>query len=191
MRWLADLWRWLGGRGETARRDGEAGNLVRPATWTDVETVASLLEKHAADYVLVGGYALVANGLIRATGDVDILVRNTPENNRRWIAALGELPDAAAAELAGEDNPFPADDEAAGEAGVIRIFDVFIIDVMPKACGLTYEDLLPHVARLTEGGKSVNVLDMAGLLRTKQGVRDKDRSDREQLEMALARIGGR
>jgi hypothetical protein len=43
----------------------------------------------------LGGYALSFNGLTRQSGDIDILVSTTPENNRRWIAALSELPDGA------------------------------------------------------------------------------------------------
>ncbi len=69
--------------------------------------VTALLERHGVDYVLIGGYALYANGLVRNTGDIDILVRDTPDNNASWIAALSELPDRAAAELAGEAAPFP------------------------------------------------------------------------------------
>ena len=64
---------------------------ARNAGWRDVFRVVELLEKHGAEYVLVGGYALSFNGLTRQTGDVDILVPTDPENNRRWIAALSEL----------------------------------------------------------------------------------------------------
>jgi len=53
----------------------------RPATWDDVLAVTSLLEQHQVKYVLLGGYALYARGIIRQTGDVYILVENTPENN--------------------------------------------------------------------------------------------------------------
>jgi hypothetical protein len=150
--------------------------------------VATMLERHGVEYVLVGGYALHANGLVRATTDVDILVRATPENNRRWIAALSRLPDGVAAGLAGEDDPFPTDPDLDGEPGVIRIFDAFIVDVMPRACGLSYEDLAPHIAILDRGdGSEIKVLDLDGLLKTKQGLRAKDVADREQIEMALAR----
>ncbi|MCS3926251.1 tRNA A37 N6-isopentenylltransferase MiaA [Bradyrhizobium elkanii] len=64
--------------------------------WRDVFRLIELLEKHGAEYVLIGGYALSFNGLTRQTGDVR---PTTPENNRRWIAALSELPDGAAKEL--------------------------------------------------------------------------------------------
>jgi hypothetical protein len=56
-------------------------------------------------------YARSFNGLARQTGDVDILVPAPPENNRRWIAALSELPDGAAKELFEiADDPFTVRD---------------------------------------------------------------------------------
>jgi hypothetical protein len=192
MRWLDRLRAWLSARFAPASQPLAAPDIgtTRPATWTDVETVAALLEKHGVDYVLVGGYALYANGLIRATGDVDILVANDPANNRRWITALSELPDGAAKTIAeGErDDPFPHAEEGGddGEPGVIRVNDVFTIDIMPRACGLTIDDLRAHVARISDRDLSINVLTMEGLALTKRGVRDKDRADLRQLEMAIA-----
>lgn len=195
MRWLAGLWNWL--VGENRRGPAETipvgAKTTRLAEWSDVETVASLLEKHGVDYVLIGGYALFANGLARQTGDIDIVVNNTPRNNRRWIAALAELPDGAARELIGEDHPFPVDDVAvvegeAQEAGVIRINDMVTIDVMPRACGLSYADLAPHIARAERPGGAINVLDLHGLLKTKQGLRPKDQGDRQRIEWALSQL---
>jgi hypothetical protein len=197
-RWLGKLRNWLVGGPEPA--PASDAKTTRLAEWADVETVAALLEKHRVEYVLVGGYALFANGLARQTGDIDIVVRDTPENNRRWIAALAELPDGAARELAGEDRPFPVEETGhdpnkagegeAQEAGVIRVNDIVTIDVMPKACGLRYEDLEPHIARMRRPGGTIAVLDLSGLLRTKQGLRPKDQSDRHRIEWALSRLPG-
>jgi hypothetical protein len=189
MRWLARLRRWFPGRQVAdPAPDDAAGQLrTRGADWDDVQHVATLLERHGVEYVLIGGYALYANGLVRNTGDIDILVRDTPDNNARWIAALSELPDGAAAELAGETSPFPSDDDADGQSGAIRVFDVFVVDVMPRACGLSYDDLAPFIGRIEQARSGVNVLDLEGLLRTKQGAREKDIADRQQIELALAR----
>jgi hypothetical protein len=41
-----------------------------------------------ADYVIVGAYAMAAHGCPRATGDIDIWVRPTPNNAARVWAAL-------------------------------------------------------------------------------------------------------
>ncbi|WP_051386842.1 hypothetical protein [Bradyrhizobium sp. ARR65] len=103
MRRLKEIWNWLVGP-DSAQSPAEVGPSdgemrARNAGWRDVFRLVELLEKHGAEYVLVGGYALSFNGLTRQTGDVDILVPTDPENNRRWIAALSELPDGAAKEL--------------------------------------------------------------------------------------------
>jgi len=189
MGWLARLRRWFAGSAPTEAAHTISGrqHVTRPADWTDVEHLAALLERHRVEYVLIGGYALYANGLIRNTGDIDIVVRDTPQNNAAWIAALSELPDGATRELHGETAPFPKDAETADQPGTIRVLDVFVIDVMPRACGLSYEDLEPFIARLEQAGKGINVLDLDGLLRTKQGAREKDVADRHQIELALAR----
>jgi hypothetical protein len=41
-----------------------------------------------AEFLLVGAYALAAHGVPRATGDMDIWVRPTPENARKVWNAL-------------------------------------------------------------------------------------------------------
>lgn len=188
--WFRKLREALFQQGSPSERPAhDESNFVRPAVWADVFDLARLLEKHRADYILVGGYALNFNGLVRQTGDVDILVRNTPENNRRWVAALCELPDRAALELVPDkDSPFPIDSEEADEPGVIRVADEFLVDVMPKTCGKTYEDLLPYAARVSTEGGFVTVLNLSGLLLTKQGIRAKDVADKTIIEAAIAKL---
>lgn len=78
MRRLKKIWNWLTGP-EPGRSSAEAVSSVvdeahaRDAGWRDVFRVVELLEKHGAEYVLVGGYALSFNGLTRQTGDGGIL----------------------------------------------------------------------------------------------------------------------
>lgn len=198
MRWLKGIWNWLTGP-ETGRSSAEIvpsapdEQRARNAGWRDVFRLVELLEKYGAEYVLVGGYALSFNGLTRQTGDVDILVPATPENNRRWIAALSELPDGAAKELFEiADDPFTARDAAAPSGpGVIRVIDEFVVDVLPAACGLSYDELKPHVRRTSTQWGQINVLDLEGLRLTKQSPRGKDRVDLQHIEAALRAIQGR
>ena len=154
---------------------------TRPATWEDVLDLARRLERHGARYVLVGGYALAAHGLVRMTTDIDIAVLPDPENNRRWIAALAELPDGVAAELIGEDDPFAGD-----LLHAIRINDEFTVDVMPSVAGIAFETLAAHAVELEIEAERIPVLDLAGLLMTKQGDRPKDQADAALLRAALA-----
>jgi hypothetical protein len=51
------------------------------------EFIGSLLA-HGAEFVIVGAYALAFHGAPRFTGDLDILIRPTPENAGRVLAAI-------------------------------------------------------------------------------------------------------
>jgi hypothetical protein len=153
---------------------------TRPATWEDVLDLARRLKRHGVRYVLVGGYALAAHGLVRMTIDIDIAVAPEPDNNRRWVAALAELPDGAASELAGEDDPFQGD-----HLHAIRINDTFTVDVMPSVAGIDFETLARHSGVVDLDGEPIPVLDLEGLLKTKQGDRPKDQADAALLRQAL------
>jgi hypothetical protein len=148
-----------------------------------VKTVARLLEAAGVEYALVGGYALGAHGYNRFTEDIDILVNPSPENSRRWVFALSRLPDAAAAELAAESDVFADDKRYA-----IRINDEFTVDVMPSIAGLGWEDLKAHVTVVAIDDVPIRVLDLRGLLKTKQGVRPKDQMDAVVIAEALRRL---
>ncbi|MEM8945645.1 MAG: DUF6036 family nucleotidyltransferase [Planctomycetota bacterium] len=55
---------------------------------TDFKDMLTALDDAKADYLVVGAYALGAHGLVRATGDIDIWVRPTPENAQKVWDAL-------------------------------------------------------------------------------------------------------
>jgi hypothetical protein len=55
-----------------------------------VAVVAALNEKQA-EYLIVGGLAVVAHGYVRFTADVDLIVSIEPENLRRVVNALQGL----------------------------------------------------------------------------------------------------
>jgi hypothetical protein len=73
--------------------------------------VLSALERHGVRYVLIGSMAMAAQGLIRATRDMDVFVAPDPDNIARLKKALQQLFDdpeieaIRADELAGD---FPA-----------------------------------------------------------------------------------
>ncbi len=46
------------------------------------------LESENCKFLIVGGYAMAFNGYIRATGDIDILVKPDKNNSRKVIRAL-------------------------------------------------------------------------------------------------------
>lgn len=154
--------------------------FTRPATWEDVKRIARYFEEAAVEYAIIGGYALAAHGLARFTEDVDVLVNPAAANSRRWIIALSRLPDGAARELEADPDVF-----AAQKRYAIRVNDEFTVDVLPAAAGHGWHELKQHVREIGIDGVNVKVLDLEGLLKTKQGVRPKDQADAEAIRRAL------
>jgi hypothetical protein len=157
-------------------------DYTRPATWEDVRTLVRLLEENGVSYALVGGYALAVHGYARFTEDVDILVDSSVENARRWILALSKLPDGAARELLAEPDVF-----ARQQRYAVRINDEFTVDVLPAVAGLGWDDLKSHVVSMQVEGEPVRVLDLPGLLRSKQTPRAKDQVDAEIIAEVIRR----
>ena len=148
----------------------------RPATLEDLKTLVGSLNRHGADYLLIGGYALFAHGYHRATTDIDVLVPATRQAGEKIREALMVLPDRAAKDI----------DPAWFEEGEnIRVADTFVVDIMLNACGETYETLKQFAETVDFDGLAIRTVNLEGLLRTKQTMRDKDVSDRAVLERAL------
>jgi hypothetical protein len=53
--------------------------------------ILAAFERHGVNYVLVGGMAMAAQGLVRATRDIDMVVSVEAKNIDRLKAALHEL----------------------------------------------------------------------------------------------------
>ena len=181
LRWLKQR---LTARPRPPAHGGQPSAYTRPASWEDVLTVARLLNRHRVRYILVGGYALAAHGYVRMTEDIDIAVAPTDENANQWIIALSQLPDGAAGELQGEQDPFEGD-----HLHAIRLNDEFTIDLLPAVAGVSFDELERHTEILDLDGEPVPVLSLRGLLLTKQGIRPKDKADAALLRRALEMSG--
>lgn len=154
--------------------------FTRPATWEDVKLVARYFNEAGVEYAIIGGYALSAHGISRVTIDVDVLVEPSSANSRRWILALSRLPDGAVRELAADPDVFASEKRYA-----IRVNDEFTVDILPSASGHGWDELKPHVTQVCIDDVIINVLDLEGLLKTKQGVRPKDQLDAELIRRAI------
>lgn len=149
----------------------------RPATLEDLKMLIEALNAQGADYLLIGGYALFAHGYHRATTDIDVLVPATQEAGHKVREALMVLPDQAARGL---------DPAWFSEGENIRVADAFVVDIMLNACGETYETLKQYAETVDLDGLPISTVNLEGLLRTKQTMRNKDVADRNILERALA-----
>jgi hypothetical protein len=87
------------------------------------------LNEVGAHYVVIAGFAIILAGFPRTTGDIDLLVETTPENEALVYRALEVLPDRAVRDLRpGELTKY----------SVIRVADEIVVDLMKSACGIEY-----------------------------------------------------
>ena len=153
-----------GGHDPAYSRAPEPDDLVR---------LCRALNDAGALYLLIGGFAVIAHGAGRFTKDVDLLIDDAPENVARVKQALSVLSDNAAADIADTDIR---------EFVVVRVADEILVDLMGRACGLSYADAVADAEHLDLGGASVPVASPATLIRTKNTRRPQDAIDRSFLE---------
>jgi len=138
----------------------------------DVRRVCQLLQRHEVKYVLVGASACVIHGLVRSTQDVDILVESSPENLRRVIDALSELPEGAARELTVKDLQ---------ENIVVKVADAIIVDIAKQAWTLDYAEAIHDAQTIEVEGVEIVYASLDALIKSKSTYREQDRIDRQQL----------
>lgn len=103
----------------------------RPPTEDDLALLCRALNEQQAKYVVVGGFAVIQAGLLRVTGDIDLVIATDLDNEARVYRALEVLPDKAVRELKpGETSQYT----------VIRVGDEILVDLMKSACGIDYAE---------------------------------------------------
>jgi hypothetical protein len=140
--------------------------------------VLAAFARHRVEYVLVGSMAMAAQGLIRATRDMDVFVAPDPANVERLKAALRELfsdpsiDEIRAGELAGD---YPALQYVPPEGD-------YWIDILARLGeAFRFADLEADVLEVE--GISIRVATPRMLYRMKRDtVRPQDRLDAEMLK---------
>lgn len=144
----------------------------------DLSKICEALNREGARYILIGGFAVIARGLERPTKDIDLLIESSIENVERVKRALAVLPDNAVREVqAGEVERYD----------VIRVADEVVVDLMTKACGVTWSEAETDSEILELDGVEIPIASIETLIRTKQTVRPHDAADREYLEHLLTK----
>jgi hypothetical protein len=125
--------------------------------------------------LLVGAYAVSHHGHPRATADIDVWVRRTPENAQRVVAALRDF---GFASLKLDTATFEAPDQ------VVQLGHPPIrIDVLTSVSGVEFERCWPSRVQTTIDGIAVNIIGLADLRTNKLAAgRHKDLDDLEHLE---------
>ncbi|HEY0280196.1 MAG TPA: hypothetical protein VGC32_18180 [Solirubrobacterales bacterium] len=91
----------------------------------ELDVAARALVDHDVRFVVVDGFAVIANRFIRATEDIDFLVPDDPDNDRRMVAALRSL-DARRL----RDEAPVSDDHLLGQAHLRVATNAGIVDVL-------------------------------------------------------------
>lgn len=125
-----------------AERDGQ--NLeCRPPVEADVVALCRELNRRGTKYVVVGGFAIIAAGFPRFTGDLDLIVAADLENEAKVFSALSTLPDNAVRELQPGELQLH---------NVIRVGDEILVDLMRSAGGIDYAEAAKDVVRCEVDG---------------------------------------
>ena len=152
----------------------------RVATLDDLHLLCRLLNDAGAQYIVIGGWAMIQHGFGRTTGDIDLLVDSSPENFTRLQKAMLSLPDGAIREVQpGELDQFV----------VIRVGDEFVVDLMKAACGIEYAEASKAISWRMVRELKIPFASPELLLRLKQTHRDKDAMDRAYLHNLLRKPG--
>jgi hypothetical protein len=140
----------------------------------DFKELLALLNAHAVDYVIVGGYALAYHGAPRYTADLDILVKSDAENSGRLIQALEEFGFEAAG-LTSDDFQQP---ERVVQLGVPPIR----VDILTSLTGVSWDDVSSGRVEAAYGGVPVPFIGRDHLIANKRALgRKRDLADLEAL----------
>lgn len=154
-----------------ARAGGEGNDELSP----DFLDFIACLDEQQVDFVLVGAYALGVHGVVRATGDLDILYRRSRANVLRLLAAMQEF--GAPAEV--------IDEEALLTPDIVTQFGQppFRIDLLNSIDGVTFAEVWKGAMAVAIAQHQVRVIGLDELKRNKRATgRKKDKDDLRQLD---------
>ena len=129
----------------------------------DVQDLLTALSAAGVRYIVVGAYALAHHGLVRATGDIDILVEPSPRNARRIEKAVLEF---ASASL--EYFGLTAEELARPGVGFYMGVEPDRIDIHSKIAGLRFERAWKGRVKGEFEGVPTPVLGIAELIAAKR-----------------------
>jgi hypothetical protein len=153
-----------------------------PALFEDAGDLLRSFAEAGVEYVVVGAHALAAHGLPRATADFDVLVRPSPDNARRVIAALQAF--GAPLRTHGVDVH---DFEQPGTVYQLGL-PPLRIDVLTKISGVDFDEAWQSRITVAIADQTVHVLGRDALIKNKRATgRRKDLLDVEALEHGAKR----
>jgi predicted nucleotidyltransferase len=141
----------------------------------DLREFIELLSSGGVDFIIIGGHAVAFHGHPRYTGDIDFLVRSTPENAERIIAVLKAF---GFGELSLSVQDFTR------SGSVVQLGrPPNRIDLLTSVSGVDFEEAWESKIAGELDGLAVFFLGLEALLKNKQASgRDKDLADVKKLQ---------
>lgn len=141
----------------------------------DFVEMLSALSEAGVEFLIVGAHALAAHGIPRATGDLDIWVRPSPENADRVLAALSTF-GSPLFELTRDDLTSPE-----------TVFQIGLpparIDFLTTISGVAFEEAWQRRIHVKIGDLNVPVIGREDFIANKRAVgRTRDLADVEMLD---------
>lgn len=147
----------------------------------DLERIVASLNKNGVDFMIIGGYAVIFHGYVRNTKDLDILIRRTPENARRAVAAL-EQAGCACPELTPE--LFMSGKGITFGAPPIRV------DVLADIRAVAFDEAWLRKQTSRFGPLEANFIGLDDLISNKEAVaRPQDLVDAQKLRLSREKMG--
>jgi len=157
--------------------DAPDGRYSRAPELEDLVELCRALNSEGVRYLLIGGFAVILHGSVRGTKDIDLLIDASAANMKALRRAMAILPDNAIALVTDDDVQ---------NYEVVRVADEIVVDLMASACGIDYDQAMSSgIDRFQVEGVDIPVASKELLIRTKDTVRDSDRSDVAFLRVCL------
>lgn len=142
---------------------------------SDFSDLLSAFNDAGVEYLVVGAHALAAHGIVRATKDLDVWVRPSPDNAARVMVALAAF-GAPLREVTAADFAQPGTIYQMGVAPIR-------IDVLTAIDGVQFDDAWPARVVTSYGDRPAFVLSRRDFLQNKRTcARPQDLADVAALE---------
>ena len=125
--------------------------------------IKSLID-HKVRFIIVGGYAAIYYGVLRSTGDLDILISNEADNGQRLLKAMSKLKLRV---------PEISDEEFEKELVLSFGFEPDAIDIINTAPGIVFDDAFRRARTVVISRMKVKMIDIDDLIKNKESLRRK------------------
>ena len=141
----------------------------------DFREFLQLLNENQAEYIVVGGQAVIYYGYVRFTGDLDVWINNTETNAQKMITVLNEF----GFESLGLSKMDFMENDAIIQLG----YEPDRIDIMTSVAGLDFATSYRRAVKTEYDGEEIFLLSLDDLkINKKAAGRLQDLTDLEKLK---------